>query len=271
MEYPTTASLSSQRALGVFDPMPAWKTALDVTICLMALPVLLVFYVIMLVITRCVSPGPVFFKQERVGCGGYRFHILKFRTMKVGADHAVHQSYFRQAMRSNAPMTKLDTGDRRLIPFGWLLRATGIDELPQILNVLSGDMSVVGPRPCTPNEFEQYTPEERERVAAMPGLTGLWQVSGKNNTTFDEMIRLDILYAHRLSLSLDLKIILLTPWALAVQVSETHQRRLNLPSGKSRGSLLPAPPHERPVTARWPAASGATPAKVRQETQNVAI
>ncbi|HEY4302722.1 MAG TPA: sugar transferase [Candidatus Didemnitutus sp.] len=256
MEYPSYTSLNPKRT-AVSDPMPAWKTALDVALCILALPVLLLCYMVMLVVTRLVSPGPVFFKQERVGCGGYRFHLLKFRTMKVGSDHSVHQNYFKHTMRTNAPMTKLDAScDHRLIPLGWLLRATGIDELPQILNVLGGDMSIVGPRPCTPHEFEQYTAGERQRVNAMPGLTGLWQVSGKNNTTFDEMIRLDILYANRLSLLLDLKIILLTPWTLAVQVLETHQQRLHLSPRSPRHSALPAPPPERPVATRWPAASG---------------
>ena len=96
-------------------------------------------------------------------------------------------------MDSNTPMTKMDSkGDPRIIPFGWLLRSSGLDELPQLINVLRGEMSLVGPRPCLPYEYDRYLPWQRERFAAVPGLTGLWQVSGKNRTTFVEMIQLDI-------------------------------------------------------------------------------
>jgi hypothetical protein len=112
-----------------------------------------------------------------------------------------------------------------LIPGCWLLRASGLDELPQLINVLQGEMSLVGPRPCIPSEYEAFKPDQRERVATVPGLTGLWQVSGKNRTTFDEMIRLDILYGRKLSLLQDLRIILLTPWVLVGQIAETGRAR----------------------------------------------
>jgi lipopolysaccharide/colanic/teichoic acid biosynthesis glycosyltransferase len=119
-------------------------------------------------------------------------------------------------------MVKMDArGDSRLIPGGWLIRASGLDELPQIINVLRGEMSLIGPRPCVPYEFEKYLPWQRERFNAVPGLTGLWQVSGKNRTTFEEMIRLDIQYSRNVSLWMDLKIILLTVPALLVQISDT--------------------------------------------------
>jgi lipopolysaccharide/colanic/teichoic acid biosynthesis glycosyltransferase len=119
-------------------------------------------------------------------------------------------------------MVKMDArGDSRLIPGGWLIRAAGLDELPQIINVLRGEMSLIGPRPCVPYEYEKYLPWQRERFNAVPGLTGLWQVSGKNRTTFEEMIRLDIQYSWNVSLQLDLKIILLTAPALLGQVSDT--------------------------------------------------
>jgi len=118
-----------------------------------------------------------------------------------------------------------DLRDTRLIPGGWLLRASGMDELPQIINVLCGDMSLVGPRPCIPSEFDLYLPWQQERVNAVPGLTGLWQVSGKNRTTFDEMIRLDIHYARNVSLWLNLKIIFLTPWSMAAQICDTRMNR----------------------------------------------
>ena len=129
-------------------------------------------------------------------------------------------------------MTKLDAqNDPRLIPLGALLRATGLDELPQIINVLRGEMSFVGPRPCIPYEYERYQPWQRRRFDAVPGLTGLWQVSGKNRTTFNEMIRLDIEYSERLSLGLDLKIIFRTLPALLQQCLDIS--RAEAPAGRN--------------------------------------
>jgi len=221
--------------------MPAWKRAGDMIFALLALPLLAAATLLMTAVTSLVSPGPVFFRQQRVGRGGRLLSVLKFRTMRVGADTAVHQNHFKGLVASNAPMVKLDAqGDARLIPGGWLLRASGMDELPQLINVLRGEMSLIGPRPCIPNEFEQMTPAQRGRVGAVPGLTGLWQVSGKNRTTFEEMIRLDIHYAHHVSMLGDLRIVLLTPVALIVQVSDTFQRRRLAASGpgsRASGSL----------------------------------
>jgi lipopolysaccharide/colanic/teichoic acid biosynthesis glycosyltransferase len=208
------------------DTLPVWKRALDVFCCLLALPALSLLTLLMAIVTWLVSPGPIFFRQERIGYRGRRFKILKFRTMTVGADVTVHQNHFTRLLQTHAPMLKLDAqGDPRLIPGGWILRASGLDELPQLINVLRGDMSLVGPRPCMPCEFAQYLPPQRERVNAVPGMTGLWQVSGKNRTTFEEMIQLDIRYARHVSLLLDLKIMLLTPWTMAVQLWDTRWRR----------------------------------------------
>jgi lipopolysaccharide/colanic/teichoic acid biosynthesis glycosyltransferase len=199
---------------------------IDLTCCLIALPFLLVGTLLMTIITRLISPGPVFFRQKRVGHCGNQFYLYKFRTMRVNASTAGHEAYYKALMSSATPMQKLDArGDSRLIPLGWLLRASGLDELPQIINVLRGDMSLVGPRPCLPCEYEAYAPWQRHRFDATPGLTGLWQVSGKNNTTFDEMIRLDIRYARTLSLLGDLKIIAKTAPALLHQISETRAAR----------------------------------------------
>jgi lipopolysaccharide/colanic/teichoic acid biosynthesis glycosyltransferase len=115
-------------------------------------------------------------------------------------------------------------GDSRLIPGGRLIRASGLDELPQIINVLRGEMSLVGPRPCLPYEYDKYTSWQRDRFNAVPGLTGLWQVSGKNRTTFDEMIRLDIRYAQDKSLSLDLRIMLKTIPAMLSQLLDARSK-----------------------------------------------
>jgi lipopolysaccharide/colanic/teichoic acid biosynthesis glycosyltransferase len=122
-------------------------------------------------------------------------------------------------------MVKIDTRDSRLIPGGRILRATGLDELPQIINVLRGEMSIVGPRPCIPYEYEKYQPWQRERFDTLPGITGLWQVSGKNRTTFEEMMHLDIRYARTKTLWMDLRIIVMTPVAIATQIYDTLLRR----------------------------------------------
>jgi lipopolysaccharide/colanic/teichoic acid biosynthesis glycosyltransferase len=121
-------------------------------------------------------------------------------------------------------MIKLDAnGDPRLAPFGRNLRATGLDELPQIFNVLAGEMSLVGPRPCIPNEFANYEPWQRERVNGLPGLTGLWQVSGKDKMTFNEMVKMDLIYLSKMSILLDVKIMLKTTVTIARQVFEWQQ------------------------------------------------
>jgi lipopolysaccharide/colanic/teichoic acid biosynthesis glycosyltransferase len=203
------------------QPDPTWKRVLDLALILASAPLsLLVAFAIMLFI-KFSSPGPVIFRQQRIGYRGRRFVCLKFRTMRVDADHSAHRNYLHQLMQSQTPMTKMDVqGDPRLIPFGAALRATGLDELPQLVNILRGEMSLVGPRPCLPYEYEQYTDHQKRRFEALPGLTGLWQVSGKNRTTFNEMIQLDISYAEFKSLWLDLKIIARTIPALISQLVE---------------------------------------------------
>ena len=206
--------------------LPTWKRIIDLTCCLLALPLFALLALIMTIVTKLVAPGPVLFRQERIGCMGRRFWIYKFRTMYVNAETNGHQNYFKDLIHTNAPMAKLDAkGDSRLIPGSWLLRASGLDELPQIINVLRSDMSIVGPRPCIPTEYEAYLPWQRQRCMAMPGLTGLWQVSGKNRTTFEEMVRLDIRYGQTKSWWLDIKIILLTVPALLVQIADTRLGR----------------------------------------------
>jgi lipopolysaccharide/colanic/teichoic acid biosynthesis glycosyltransferase len=202
--------------------VPGWKSVLDLTCILLSLPIWLPLMLLLMLLTRIASPGPVFYRQKRVGLGGGHFFIWKFRTMKMSAETQTHECYFEELMRSDCPMTKLDAyGDRRLAPFGRILRASGLDELPQIFNVLSGEMSLVGPRPCTPNEFAHYEPWQRERVNGLPGLTGYWQVNGKNKTTFNEMILMDLFYLNKLSVLLDLKIMLKTCTVIAGQLVES--------------------------------------------------
>ena len=202
--------------------LPGWKRAIDITFSLAAMPALAFCTLLTATVMALVSPGPVLFRQERVGYRGRRFMCYKFRTMHVGADSQIHREHCEQLIQSNAPMVKMDArGDSRLIPGGRLIRASGLDELPQILNVLRGEMSLVGPRPCVPYEYEKYHPWQRARCNAMPGLTGLWQVSGKNRTTFDEMIRLDLHYVGNRSLGMDLTIMFKTIPTLLLQLRDT--------------------------------------------------
>jgi len=191
--------------------LPLWKRALDFSIILILAPALVMFGGVVALAVGCGSSGPILFRQRRVGHKGREFTCYKFRTMHVGAETDSHRGHATQLIKSETPMTKLDKRrDPRLIPFGAALRAMGLDELPQLINVLRGEMSIVGPRPCIPYEYELYEPWQRRRCEAVPGLTGLWQVSGKNRTTFNQMVWLDIEYSQRLSLWLDVTIILKT-------------------------------------------------------------
>ncbi len=222
----------NQNNIGV--GLPRWKRVLDVGIIILSLPVTLPLAIVLTILIRSTSKGPVLFRQERVGYQGLPFMCLKFRTMHCNAETRSHQGHLKNLMQSDAPMTKMDVrGDSRIIPLGRFVRALGLDELPQLLNVLQGDMSVVGPRPCIPYEAEQFLPWQRERFNALPGLTGLWQVSGKNRTTFTQMMQLDIQYTRTKSLWLDLKIIFLTPATLLVQLLDLRSRK------KVRQSLSP--------------------------------
>jgi lipopolysaccharide/colanic/teichoic acid biosynthesis glycosyltransferase len=206
--------------------VPRWKRVLDCTCILLAIPIWLPLMALIAVAIKLGSTGPVLFRQERIGHLGQRFVLLKFRTMVAGADTRGHQQHCKQLITSNVPMEKLDAfDDPRIIPGGWKLRGSGLDELPQLINVLRGDMSLVGPRPCLPYEYEEYEPWQRERFNTLPGLTGLWQVSGKNKTTFEEMMRLDIHYARYKSWRYDVRIILRTVPAMVSQFQETRSKK----------------------------------------------
>jgi exopolysaccharide biosynthesis polyprenyl glycosylphosphotransferase len=166
------------------------------------------------------SPGPIFFRQERVGTGGRRFRVVKFRTMVHGASDAAHRELVTRMLTGDdagtvsgdhggRPVYKL-IGDTRVTRLGQLLRRTSLDELPQLVNVLLGDMSLVGPRPPLPYEIEAYAHWQFDRLEVRPGITGLWQVSGRNLLTYRQMCELDIEYVRRWSLWLDLKILVKT-------------------------------------------------------------
>lgn len=225
---PASAGLSLEKAESLFcvnTSVPSWKRNLDLTCILAGAALWMPLCLGIGIFIKVVSPGPIFFKQKRVGHLGKRFLCLKFRTMAVNADTDVHQKHLRDLMDSNRPMKKLDgIGDARVIPGGLWLRSLGLDELPQLINILRGEMSLVGPRPSIPYEHELFQPCHRRRCDTLPGLTGLWQVNGKNRTTFEKMMELDLAYVDRKSLFLDLKIMVSTLPAIFVQVwdSKTH-------------------------------------------------
>jgi len=208
--------------------MPYYKRFMDIVGSLMGLLVLSPFFLIVAILIKIVSRGPVFFKQERIGYLGKKYKIWKFRTMRVDADQTTHRKYLAELIKSGAEgtadndksMKKLEN-DARVIPLGDLLRKTAIDELPQLFNVLKGEMSLIGPRPPIPYEVEEYQRWHFGRFDAVPGMTGLWQVSGKNRTTFKEMVRFDINYARRMSWRLDARILAGTIPAIVTQIKDT--------------------------------------------------
>ncbi len=196
---------------------PRWKRISDLLLISTTAIIWLPLMAVIMYGIKIVAPGPVFYRQRRIGFRGQPFLIYKFRSMKVNAETQSHEQYLERLIREETPMSKLDASDKRLIPLGHLLRASGLDELPQIFNVLRGEMSLVGPRPCTDIEFSCYQPWQKNRVDAPPGITGYWQVNGKNKTTFNEMIAMDIQYARNMSLRLDLWIITKTLPVIAMQ------------------------------------------------------
>ncbi len=218
--------LEFKRSGDVFSrPIPRWKRIVDVTgalvLILAASPAMLATALYI----KLVSRGPVLFRQARIGLGGREFTMWKFRTMhQNGKADLRHREYMAELIRgtnaADAPMAKLDEDNPAIIPMGGLLRKSCIDELPQLFNVLAGDMSLVGPRPVIPYEVKEYLPWHFGRFDVLPGLTGLWQVRGKNRLSFNEMVRLDVRYARSISPTLDLEIMLRTPMVILEQLTE---------------------------------------------------
>ena len=228
-------------------PEPAWAATVrriaDIlvsgTTLLLTSPIL----IIVAIAIRLDSRGPAIFRQKRIGRGEREFTLLKFRSMRVDANPKLHRDYVTALIHhgsgngsnngtatrpsgtaSGANGTAARNGDQgglyklavddRITPVGRFIRKWSLDELPQLFNVLAGDMTLVGPRPVIPYEVAEYPLWYRERFSVKPGLTGLWQVSGRNRRTYEEMVRLDIEYAERRTLLLDLSILLRTPWTL---------------------------------------------------------
>jgi lipopolysaccharide/colanic/teichoic acid biosynthesis glycosyltransferase len=180
---------------------------------LVLLPVLL----IVAVLVRLSSPGPVVLRQTRIGQDGRAFQMHKFRSMFAGSDPAIHEAYLRGLVRGEA--TPVDgayklADDPRITPVGRVLRRLSLDELPQLFNVLTAEMSLVGPRPPLPYEVDLYDARARRRLSVPPGMTGLWQVSGRSTLDFHQMVDLDLAYIARWSFWLDLSIVARTPRAL---------------------------------------------------------
>jgi exopolysaccharide biosynthesis polyprenyl glycosylphosphotransferase len=204
------------------EPLSQWarmlKRTSDLFIAVLALALLLPVWLVIALLIKLDSHGPVFYVQERVGMDGRVFSLFKFRTMHVGTDDELHRDYQRKFIAGRAeanvgdaqkPTYKL-RDDPRITRVGQILRRLSLDEVPQLLNVLRGEMSVVGPRPPIPYEVEAYQLWHRKRLDMKPGVTGLWQVSGRNRLPFEEMVKLDLFYIENWSLLQDLKIVLRT-------------------------------------------------------------
>lgn len=196
------------------------KRLLDVSLAFVALLLLAPLLAVVAVAVRLTSPGPALFRQLRVGKDGSTFTMLKFRSMRVDNDDSQHRAYVSQLLADDAPPDGGAVGvfklvaDPRVTGVGRWMRRTSIDELPQLLNVLVGHMSLVGPRPALPWEVEMYEPHHRRRLLVKPGVTGLWQVSGRSALTMRQALDLDVDYVARRGLSLDLLILVLTVPAL---------------------------------------------------------
>jgi lipopolysaccharide/colanic/teichoic acid biosynthesis glycosyltransferase len=176
----------------------------DVVVAVVSLVLLSPILLAVAIAIKLDSKGPVLFAQERVGRDGKRFRILKFRTMVADAD--ARKAELADLNEADGPMFKI-AADPRITRVGAILRKLSIDEIPQFVNVLRGEMSVVGPRPALANEVDQWTDDVHDRLRVLPGITGMWQVSGRSDTTFDEYKRLDLFYVDNWSLAHDVRIV----------------------------------------------------------------
>lgn len=196
-------------------PVPYWKRGVDLVGSCCGLILFAPIFALAALGVKLTSPGPVFFRQERIGYKQKPFVLLKFRTMSTDSNSESHRKFMKKLIVEvdDQPNTKM-SDDARIFAFGRFLRRTSIDELPQLVNVLKGEMSLVGPRPCLDYEAEEFLRWHTRRFYIMPGMTGLWQVSGKNRLSFKQMIRLDIQYSKKITFWLDVKILVKTIWAV---------------------------------------------------------
>jgi len=209
--------LCSQKQDWVFNKL---KHGLDALITLPACALLLPFFLLVGLAIKLNSPGPVFYRATAIGKGGKRFVMYKFRSMRVDTDSTVHKDYVTKLIKGeirpegNQGKALKITDDPRITWVGKILRKTSMDELPQLLNVLKGDMSLVGPRPCLPYEYEIYQDWHKKRLSIRPGITGLWQVAGRSEVAFEDMVVLDLYYLYNRSLSMDMNIVYETVFAV---------------------------------------------------------
>ncbi len=195
----------------------AAKRIIDILSAIVLFAVTLPLFIITAILIKLDSKGPVIFGQKRIGKDKRYFKVYKFRSMYIDSSEDVHKEYIRKLMTAGLPESDNNgkkiyklTCDPRITPVGRLIRKLSIDELPQIFNVLKGDMSMVGPRPAIPYELEYYDKLMQQRFRVKPGITGLWQVSGRSGTTYRQMTDLDVFYVKHWSIGLDLRIMLKT-------------------------------------------------------------
>ncbi|MFN0277061.1 MAG: sugar transferase [Pyrinomonadaceae bacterium] len=189
-----------------------YKRVFDVMVTAISSVIVFIPFVIIALLIKLTSKGPVFFKHTRIGKDCKPFKFYKFRTMDVGSDDSSHREFVSEFMlaESGGNAVRKITNDPRVTPIGRFLRKTSLDELPQLFNVIKGEMSLVGPRPCLPYELEQYQDWHRRRLAVIPGCTGLWQVAGRSAVDFNDMVILDLFYIDNMSPLFDLRIIFRT-------------------------------------------------------------
>ncbi len=219
MEDPAMDSESDRNIQWLPDPPLPYKltkSVVDVVVSILALLVLLPLFILIMLAIKLTSEGPVFVRQTRLGYHAKPFQFLKFRSMYKGSNSRIGKEYVERLISGGfgkmgeTPVYKIGA-DPRITPIGRVLRRTSLDELPQFINVLLGQMSLVGPRPALPYEWQCYEDWHKKRLSCRPGITGLWQVRGMSGTTFNEMVMLDLEYIKSQSIFLDLKILVRTP------------------------------------------------------------
>jgi exopolysaccharide biosynthesis polyprenyl glycosylphosphotransferase len=205
---------------GIYGWRRFLKRAFDTVAISLGIILISPLLVLIAILIKLDSPGPVFFRQQRIGENGRAFTMVKFRSMKTENDASAHRQHVAKLIQENLSAEQMGDkslkleDDPRITRVGKFIRKTSLDELPQLFNVLRGEMSLVGPRPPLPYEVELYQDWHKRRLEAIPGITGLWQVAGRNRVSFDEMVRMDLEYIEHQSLWLDIKILLQTPLAV---------------------------------------------------------
>ena len=217
---PSSMTAEFSRATALPDRYQTAKRVMDVILSLLILPFVLPIMILSAIAIRLDSPGPIIFRQERVGKDGRLFILYKFRTIHHGFDDSSHRAFMKAFVKGQAHASGGEKGvykpiqDREVTRVGSLLRRTSLDELPQIFNVLKGEMSLVGPRPNVPWEVEEYNNWHKRRLAVLPGITGLAQVRGRSAVTFDKIVEYDLEYIAQQSLLLDFQILWRTIWSV---------------------------------------------------------